>query len=84
MLPAAAVFGQMTAPLTLGAWLATNRLQVQWPLSAAGMTLTTTTALAPVSVWLPVTNSVQTTGTTFYTTLPVSNNAPHYYRLKSN
>lgn len=84
VLPVADVFGQMAAPLTLSASLTGSSLEVRWPLSGAGMTLTTSTSLWPVAVWQPVTGSVQNTGTTFYTTLPVSNGAGHFYRLQAN
>jgi arabinogalactan endo-1,4-beta-galactosidase len=83
-LPAAGVLGQTAAPL----WLSSERqgpaLNVSWPLSGAGMTLMTTTGLAPSSVWLPVAAAVQSTGTTFHASLPVSNGASHYYRLQAN
>ena len=54
VLPAAAALGQTAAPLNLSASLTGSGLQMNWPLSGAGMTLTTTTGLLPAAVWLPV------------------------------
>lgn len=84
VLPAAAAFGQMVAPLTLSANLTGSNLQVQWPLSGAGMSLTTTTGLSPASVWSQVTNSVQSTNAVFQTTLPLDSSPGRFYRLQSN
>jgi arabinogalactan endo-1,4-beta-galactosidase len=84
VLPAAYAFGQLTAPLTLNASMTGSNLNVSWPLSGAGMTLTTTTSLFSASLWSPVTNSIQNTGTIFQTFVPLSNGTTHFYRLKSN
>jgi arabinogalactan endo-1,4-beta-galactosidase len=84
VLPAAGAFGQMVAPLQLSASLSGSGMKVQWPLSGAGLTLTTTTSVAPGSVWLPVTNSIQNTGSVFYTTQSVNAGASHFYRLQTN
>lgn len=84
VLPAVGAFGQMAAPLALNASLAAGGLAVTWPLSGAGMTLTTTTSLAPSALWLPVTNSVTATGSTFQVTAPLNSSTSRFYRLRSN
>ena len=84
VLPAAGAFGQMTAPMTLSATLVASALTVKWPLSAAGMKLVTATSLAPATIWLPVTNSIQNAGTIFYTTLPVDPGSTRFFRLQRN
>ena len=85
VLPAASAVGGMAAPLVIYPALtgATN-LQLQWPFSGAASTLMTSTSLVPASPWSPVNSSVQVTGTTFYTMLPVSNDVSRYYRLQGN
>src|SRR5579885_190355 len=83
VLPAAETLGQMTAPLVLSARLTGWNLNLQWPLSGVGMTLTAATGLSPASAWLPVISPVQNTGTAFYTTVPVSNEPSRFYRLQS-
>ena len=84
VLPVAGAFGQMAAPVLLSASLTGSSLKVAWPLSGAGMTLTTTTSLSSGTVWLQVTNLVQTTGTVFYTTQPVTSGTNRFYRLQTN
>ena len=84
VLPAAGAFGQMVAPLLLSASLPGSGLKVQWPLSGAGMRLTTTASLTPGAVWLQVTNSIQNTGTVFYITQPVNTGTNRFYRLETN
>jgi hypothetical protein len=83
-LPVALAMGQMAAPIALTASLLSTNLQVSWPLSGAGMTLTTTTSLSPTAAWLPVTNTVQSTGAIFDTTMPLKTGPAHYYRLHAN
>jgi arabinogalactan endo-1,4-beta-galactosidase len=84
LLPAADVLGQSAAPLLLSTSLAGTNLNLQWPLSGAGMRLTSTTSLQPLSAWTSVTNSVQSTGTVYRTTLPLNDRANRFYRLQSN
>ena len=84
VLPAASALGQMAAPLALSASLTPSGLEMRWPLSGAGSTLNSTTILSPASTWTPVNSSVQTTGTTFQTTLPLDAGAAHFYRLQSS
>ncbi len=83
VLPIAGAFGQMVAPLNLGADLGGGSLALTWPLSGAGFSLLTSTNVAIASVWSAVTNSVQTIGTTFSVTVPVDLTHNHYYRLQS-
>jgi arabinogalactan endo-1,4-beta-galactosidase len=84
VLPVASAFGQMVAPVTLAPGLAGTTLTLQWPLSGAGMTLMTATNLMSPAVWLPVPNTVQSTGTGFTVTLPVDSSQSRLYRLQSN
>ena len=84
VLPVADAFGQLVAPVTLVPRLANTSLTLQWPLSGAGMMLTTTTNLMSPAAWLPVTNAVQNAGTGFTVTLPVDSSQCCFYRLQSN
>ena len=84
VLPVADAFGQLVAPITLNPSLAGPGLTLQWPLSGAGMMLTTTTNLTFPAAWLSVTNAVQSTGTWFTVTLPVDSSQGRFYRLQSN
>jgi len=83
ILPVADAFGQLVAPLRLTASLNTGSLVLQWPLSGAGMLLTTTTDLRPSGSWLPVTNGVQSTGAVLTTTLPLNSTQACFYRMQS-
>jgi arabinogalactan endo-1,4-beta-galactosidase len=84
VLPVANAFGQMVALVTLTPGLADTTLTLQWPLSGAGMTLMTATNLMSPAVWLPVPNTVQSTGTWFTVSLPVDSSQSRFYRLQSN
>jgi arabinogalactan endo-1,4-beta-galactosidase len=84
LLPVAAAFGQLAAPLNIQAALANGSLLLQWPLSGAGMKLTYVTNLTPTATWVTVTNPIQSTGAVFSTTLPVSAPSASFYRLQSN
>jgi len=53
---------QLAAPLVLSVSLTDAGLRLSWPLSGAGSSLRVATNLPP-PLWLPVTNPVQTTGT---------------------
>ena len=83
LLPVADVFGDMVAPLMLGAGLSGTNLALTWPLSGAGASLLTTTSLSPSTVWESVTNNVQTNGTGFALNLPLQTNRSRFYRLRS-
>ncbi len=84
VLPVAEAFGQMAAPVLLSTRLNGSGLNVQWPLSGSGMSLTTTTSLSPNSVWLQVTNTPRNTNATFQITVPMDTNTGHFYRLQSH
>ena len=84
VLPAADAFGQMVAPLILSAKRNGALLQLQWPLSGAGMTLATATSLSPTAAWTPVTNSIESTNAIFRTTLPLDPNASRFFRLQTH
>jgi len=80
----AEAFGRLAAPLRLSAKPEEGGLTLEWPLSGAGSALMTTTHLAPPVVWQPVTNALQSTGTTFNLTLPWGPGPTRFYRLQSN
>ena len=82
-MPAAGACGQMAAPVLLSASLTGAGLKMQWPLSGAGMALTTATSLSPASVWIQLTNAVQNTGTVFYTSEPLASGTNRFYRLQN-
>ena len=82
VLPVASAFGQLTAPVLLNASVDGDTFSIAWPLSGAGMTLTTSTSLGPVAAWSTVTNAVQNTGTVFSTTQPLDGPS-RFYRLQS-
>ena len=84
VLPVADAFGQMVAPITLVPSLTGPALNLQWPLSGAGMTLMMTTNMAAPVGWWPVTNTVQNTGTVFNVTLSLDPSQSRFYRLQSN
>jgi arabinogalactan endo-1,4-beta-galactosidase len=82
VLPVASAVGGMAAPILISPSLTTQtNLQLQWPFSGAALSLMTTTNLASSTVWLPVNDQVQITGTVFSVTLPVTNGI-HFYRLQ--
>jgi arabinogalactan endo-1,4-beta-galactosidase len=84
VLPAANVFGEMIAPLILEIYSTNSNLLLQWPLSGAGMTLTTSTSLASSAVWLPATNAIHNTGIGFNTTAAWTTNPSQFFRLQNN
>ena len=81
VLPVASAVGGMAAPLLINAALTNSNLQLQWPFSGAATKLNSSTNLSPPTVWSPVTNSVQVTGTVSSVTLPITNNS-RFYRLQ--
>ena len=84
VLPAASVFGAMTAPVSISSRLTNNQMILDWPLSGAGMALTSSTNLT-APVWTNVTNTVQNTNPVFSTTVPVdSATTSRFFRLQSN
>lgn len=84
VLPAADVFGTMTAPVSISPSLSNNLIILKWPLSGAGMALKSTTNLTS-PVWTNITNAIQNTNPIFSTTVPVDNAATsRFFRLQSN
>ncbi len=81
VLPVASAVGGMATPLLINAAFTNSNLQLQWPFSGAATKLASSSDLSPSTVWSPVTNSVQITGTVFSVTLPVTNNS-YFYRLQ--
>ena len=84
VLPVANIVGQMAAPLVLNARLSSSGLMLAWPLSGAGMTLTSTTNLIPSPSWNTVTNPVTNSGPVFYITQPGPSGTSQFYRLQTN
>jgi arabinogalactan endo-1,4-beta-galactosidase len=83
-LPVTVTFGQLAAPIKLQAALSNDSVSLQWPLSGAGMKLTQKTNLTPGTAWQAVTNPIQSTGTSFNTTLPLGTSPASFYRLQGN
>jgi len=83
-LPVTTSYGLLAAPIKLQAALSNNGVSLQWPLSGAGMKLTQKTNLTPGTAWITVTNPVQSTGTSFNTTLPLGTSPASFYRLQGN
>lgn len=82
VLPVVRALGQLTAPVKLKARLEGAQLRLEWPLSGAGLSLTSTTSPAPASLWISVTNEVESAVGTFRVSLPlIGLNA--FYRLQS-
>jgi arabinogalactan endo-1,4-beta-galactosidase len=84
VLPAAAALGQMAAPVVITGSISNTTLQLQWPLSGAGMSLTSTTSVAPSAVWIPITNAVENTNLTYRTSIPIEGGSDRFFRLQSN
>lgn len=82
ILPAATALGALTAPIQLTASRSNQTLLLEWPLSGAGMRLTTTTNLQQ-PVWINATASIQSTGSVFQASVPVDNSPTRYYRLQT-
>jgi hypothetical protein len=83
ILPAAETLGRLSAPLVMKAGLTATNLALSWPLSGAGLSLTTSTNLAPPVVWSPSTGVVQSLGTELGTSLPVGDEPGRWFRLES-
>jgi arabinogalactan endo-1,4-beta-galactosidase len=84
VLPAAPALGQLAAPVVLTGSVNHTNLQLRWPLSGAGMSLTSTTSVAPASVWVPITNAVENTNLTYRTSVPIEDGSVRFFRLQSN
>jgi arabinogalactan endo-1,4-beta-galactosidase len=83
VLPAVETLGQLTSEVALTADLDGGKLLIQWPLSGAGMSLTTTTSPAPATLWTNVTNPVTNVSGTYGVTLPAGPSPQQLYRLES-
>ncbi|HMP83933.1 MAG TPA: glycosyl hydrolase 53 family protein, partial [Verrucomicrobiota bacterium] len=84
VLPVAGALGQTAAPVALGASITNSNLKITWPLSGAAMSLTSSSSTHASEDWLPVTNSIQNTGTVFSVTVPVADENARFYRLETN
>jgi len=84
VLPVAEALGQTAVPVKLQASFTDEGLLLQWPLSAAGMTLTTSAELGPSPTWLPVTRATWSTGLVFRAVLPASPGYGRFFRLQSD
>lgn len=82
VLPAAAAFGAMAAPVTISPSLSNNLMILKWPLSGAGMALQSTTNVNP-PVWTNTTNAVQDTNAVFSTSVPLDGATSRFFRLQS-
>jgi arabinogalactan endo-1,4-beta-galactosidase len=82
VLPVAEAFGALAAPLHITPSSSNQTLILRWPLSGAGMALTANTNLSQPD-WTNVTNTVQSTGAVFSTSVPMTAPAS-FYRLQSN
>lgn len=82
VLPAAAVFGRLTAPVVLKACLTNASLRIAWPLSGAGMALFTTTSLDLPAAWAPATDAPQMSGLNFETSVPLGSEPGRFFRLQ--
>jgi arabinogalactan endo-1,4-beta-galactosidase len=83
VLPVASAVGSMAAPILISPSLNGPNLQLQWPFSGAAMNLMSVTSLVSPTIWLSVTNPVQS-NTTYNVTLPLDPAQGHFYRLQSN
>ena len=81
-LPATETYGQLTAPLLLKAGITRTNLTLSWPISGAGLSLTSSTSLAPPFVWSLSTNTVQFSGRGFETTWPDYDDPGRFFRLE--
>jgi len=84
VLPAAAVLGQMAAPVRLSVGNGPAGLLLQWPLSGVDMSLVTTTNLAPTAVWQTATQNIRITNAAFSATVQNDFRSSHFYRLQAN
>jgi hypothetical protein len=84
VLPVADAFGQLATPVVMTASLTGASVILTWPLSGAGMSLTTSTSLMPSAAWSSVPGSIQNTGTVFTLTQPLDDSQSRFYRLQSN
>jgi len=82
VLPAAAAFGSLTAPINLTPSLSNGLLLLEWPLSGAGLALASSTNLA-LPTWTNATNAIQDTNPVFRASIPVTDAPARFFRLQS-
>jgi arabinogalactan endo-1,4-beta-galactosidase len=82
VLPAAETLGSLTTPVQITPGLKAAALELQWPLSGAGLALTSATNPTQ-TVWTNVTNSIQSTGSVLSTTVPLDQTSARYFRLQA-
>lgn len=83
VLPAATALGQLSANLTLSTSVSNQTLQMRWPLSGAGMALTSSSNPAETSAWRSVTNAVTNTNMIYSTNVPIETGSNRFFRLQS-
>ncbi len=83
VLPVADMFGQLSAPVKITPLLGNDTVTLAWPISGAGMVLTTSTALT-ANLWIPITNQPHRIGTVYSLVLPLQTDQARFYRLKAN
>lgn len=81
VLPVAEALGALAAPRWLTPSVSNQMLILRWPLSGAGLDLTTNTNLAQ-PIWTNVTNAVQGTAAVLSTSVPIDAIPARYYRLQ--
>jgi len=83
-LPVVSAMGSLTSDVVLTAMRDGDRLELGWPLSGVGMSLTTTTSPAPSAIWMDVTNPVVSTGGTLRVSVPMDSAPQQLYRLEED
>lgn len=83
-LPVVDAMGSLTSDVVLTAMRDGTELQLEWPLSGAGMSLTTTTSPAPSAIWMGVTNPVMSTAGVLRVTVPMETTPQQLYRLEED
>ena len=82
VLPAAAALGRLTSPVRLEARRIPEGLELQWPLSGAGMRVVSSTNLTPNPAWSPVPAPIVPEDLGYRVTLPFD--APfQFFRLQT-
>ncbi len=84
VLPVAGAVGQLVAPVRLEAALAGDSVTLLWPLSGAGMALTTSGDLGMDGGWSRVPDPVGHHGGMFTITRPLEADQSRFYRLEAD
>jgi arabinogalactan endo-1,4-beta-galactosidase len=84
MLPVVDALAQTTRPVALSARVNDSLLLLNWPLSAAGFSLKTTTNLVLSAPWVSVTNANQIDSAGFHLSLPLPSQPCSFYQLRWN